>query len=1038
MFTVLFYMGLQFAVSAQDDAVRAILDANGLYDVSVDEVVVRNSWNEITHLELNSMGIFVIPAEIGNLSYLNVLRLRNNRLTTLPPEIKDVGNKGIRSGFTELDLRYNMIYYLPEEMADIVVERFNSDRVISIIGNYLCKDMVPDTVKTMLDRRAEITWRAHQTCDTPLLILNGGAMSVAVNYGFIDPGATAHDAVDGDISSLIEVAGEVDTTTPGSYTLTYSIMNSAGVEAIKQRIVNVVIDSIPPVISLYGDTLSIWEMRMFIDSVSAWDDMDGDVTSRIERTGVLDSSVAGTYTLEYSVADRSGNYAFATRTVIVQKDTTPPRLILDGDLVMYLEINSQFAEPGFTATDLNGTENLTSEVSIISPFPDMSTVGTYEVVYEVTDVAGNSITATRTIHVMDPKFSNSLIRVNQIGYFPDGPKMFTYGANAPDSFRVRRENDDQIVFTSALNPPQRGFHSGEQHVRTGDFSAVSEPGLYYVEVMNAGRSPTFQISSNIYTEVFRAALKAFYYQRASMSLEEKYAGKWSRPAGHPDTSCLYHLTSGSGNSISSPGGWYDAGDYGKYVVNAGITLWSLLSFYELFPDAVPDGFLNIPESGNGISDLLDEVKYELDWLKTMQPPGGGVYFKIAGLEWPDFVMPHEDTQQRYVIGMSTTSTLNFAAVMAMAARIYDDIDSDYAQDCLERAERAYSWANSNRTVSHPDVSVGSGLYDDSSYEDEFIWAAAELYITTGNDDYLPRINNITANYYPASWRTVKNLAVFSLIANGHNVSTGAVTSHSQSVVNKVRTDPYSVPSHFYWGSNSVILNDAIGVLFASMVSDNDSLHFEVMKIMDYMFGRNPLNKSYVTGFGHNPPRFPHHRPSGADNNEKPVPGFLVGGPNYGREDSMDPDYMVNYTYTAYSKSYMDLQESYASNEVAINWNAPLVFVLGFLHEKYKNDTESPFTLVEHKKPPRQSGLNIRSVRFTENGVQFRCDLNNAQSLRVNVYDLKGKVVLSQIYDAVKGNNLVNVSTNKPVASGTYLLWISSGDRWYQSRVILYR
>ena len=140
--------------------------------------------------------------------------------------------------------------------------------------------------------------------------------------------------------------------------------------------------------------------------------------------------------------------------------------------------------------------------------------------------------------------------------------------------------------------------------------------------------------------------------------------------------------------MASPGGWYDAGDYGKYVVNGALSTGQMLLLCTLYPQAVTDQALHIPESGNGISDLLDELKYELDWLLTMQDEDGGVFHKLTAKNFSGFVSPEAYDLDRYVIGKGTAASLDFAAVLAQAARLLAPTNEFWSQKALEAAEKA--------------------------------------------------------------------------------------------------------------------------------------------------------------------------------------------------------------------------------------------------------------------------------------------------------------------------------------------------------------
>ncbi len=534
---------------------------------------------------------------------------------------------------------------------------------------------------------------------------------------------------------------------------------------------------------------------------------------------------------------------------------------------------------------------------------------------------------------------SSDIRLNQVGYYPRAAKRFVVVESSAGEFQIK-DSQGKVRFQGSLT--DRGvWNASGEHVKTGDFTRFNEPGSYTIFITDKGASYPFKISPDLYADALTAAMKSYYFQRASMPLEEQYAGKYARAAGHPDDSCAYHPSSGrTEGQLSSPKGWYDAGDYGKYVVNAGVTVGTLLGMAELLPTAFPDGSLNIPESRNGVRDLLDEVKYELEWLLTMQDDDGGVFFKLTTKGFPGFIMPAADKGERYIIGKSTTSALNFAAVMAQAARIYGRMDKPLAELCLKGSVRAWNWALQHDNVIYrnpPDIQTGA--YSHTRFENEFFWAAAELLISTGKPEYLDYVRK---HLKPAefvvteNWRNyVRNLGEFSL-ANRPSALTEAERKNIQKSIvaladrltERMQSIPYRIPlDRFAWGSNSDILDEGLVFAMAFKYTGNRKYTDALVETVDYVFGKNATGYSFVTGFGNKSPLHPHHRPSEADKIPEPIPGLLVGGPNSDREDRNSG---VQYASLLPAKCYADQLSSFASNEVAINWNAPLVYTLAFL------------------------------------------------------------------------------------------------------------
>lgn len=509
-------------------------------------------------------------------------------------------------------------------------------------------------------------------------------------------------------------------------------------------------------------------------------------------------------------------------------------------------------------------------------------------------------------------------RINQLGYYPDANKVVPVLFTQDSTFELL-DTAGNSVFQGNLSAKTRWNLTGDT-TRLADFSGFKEEGTYFLKVTDKGVSLPVYIRSNVLYDASIASLKTFYYQRASMPLEEKYAGKWARTAGHPDTLCRFHTTLGRTDTLSSPGGWYDAGDFGKYVVNAGVTLGNLFFFYENFGNYFGDSALNIPESKNNVDDLLDEIKYELDWLVTMQDTDGGVFHKLTTLQHAGMVMPGEDKAARYFIGKSTAAALNFAAVMAMAGRVYKKVEvhKEFADSCINMAKKAWQWAANNPKVffrGNPS-GVGTGTYDDTVLvNDEFLWAASELFITTGDTVYKDSLKvNMLDYYWPADWKTPGRLAPLSLATIPNALDSSIVDSIRKTIVKQAETYVTQISRHafrvtngnyYYWGSNGVFSNLGLFMIAAYKVSGKIEYAKAAAEIVDYLLGKNAVNNSFLTGFGIQRTENPHHRQCVADTVKEAIPGFLVGGP------SSKPN------------TYNDASGDYQSNEVAINWNGPV-------------------------------------------------------------------------------------------------------------------
>jgi endoglucanase len=542
---------------------------------------------------------------------------------------------------------------------------------------------------------------------------------------------------------------------------------------------------------------------------------------------------------------------------------------------------------------------------------------------------------------------SSPVTVNQVGYPVSGQKTAMV-VNEARSFAICDAENGAVVYEGTLGEPSWWLFSGEW-VKVADFSAFDKPGRYYLSA-DGDRSFDFVISETVYDDLSAASLKHFYYNRASTALDAKYAAQWARKAGHLDDRVKVHASAASkgrpaGTVIAAPKGWYDAGDYNKYVVNSGISTYTLLALYEAYPEYVKRLKTHIPESGNNLPDLLDEALWNIEWLLAMQDPiDGGVYHKLTTKNFAGFVMPHEATGQRYVVKKSTAAALNFAAVMAQASRVFSEYEKELpglSNKCLDNAVRAWQWACENPrvyyTVKQPQ-GITTGAYDDKRVRDEFAWAGVELYITTGDHHYYERSRLLTIQMETPTWRSVASLGFISLMQNQQSLETlkegpkirQKFLSFAEYLFNKYSDCVYKITNErFEWGSNALCLNDAFVALVAYEQTGNEKYYGLAQADLHYILGRNPVNYCYVTGFGSQSPKDIHHRVSYSDGVDEPVPGMMVGGPNH--QDTWDCGTEAYPNLARPAKSYIDKKCSVSTNEVAINWNAALVYVVNAIN-----------------------------------------------------------------------------------------------------------
>jgi endoglucanase len=541
--------------------------------------------------------------------------------------------------------------------------------------------------------------------------------------------------------------------------------------------------------------------------------------------------------------------------------------------------------------------------------------------------------------------ATSEIKVSQAGYPTRARKLALVASASPArAFRVRNVADGSIVLEGSLSAPAADADSGDR-VQTADLTALARPGTYTLEVPGVGRSFEFAIGPDVFARPLYLAMRSFYGQRcgAAVDLGPQFPG-YRYPACHLDGA--YHPSSGRKGPRVSAKGWHDAGDYGRYIVNSGITTGSLLWGYELFEPRLSSLKLDIPESGDAVPDVLDEIRWNLDWMLSLQDEDGGVWQKQTSERFIGFVMPQDDHTTSYVIGTgqepykSSCASADFAAVMAIAARVYRPFDAAYADGARRAATRAWAWLRA-----HPDVlfsnpeGVQTGSYGDRSCADERLWAAAELWRTTGDaafdryflENQAALRTTLTATDPPA-WPNVAPLALwaYALAPKGDTAVQDGIRKDSlaaaDAIVARSAANGYHtslVTKDYGWGSNGVAANYALQLLVANALR-KDARYVEAARDdLYYLLGRNTFSLSWLTRFGANPVRHPHHRPSGADTNAEPWPGLLAGGPNMKRQDYVT----AKLPELPPAKMYVDDEASYATNENAINWNAALVFAL---------------------------------------------------------------------------------------------------------------
>ena len=551
--------------------------------------------------------------------------------------------------------------------------------------------------------------------------------------------------------------------------------------------------------------------------------------------------------------------------------------------------------------------------------------------------------------------------MNQVGFYPDQEKTMTLESKNPaETIRICIKGSDETIWEgqhvrSAVSP-----WSGKER-KIFDFSEITEPGTY--TVIAGDETAEFIISENALDALAEAALKGFYHQRSGIS-------------GHPDTLVYIHSSAATperpeGTVISSPKGWYDAGDYNKYVVNSAYSMGLMAN---VFRTLSRKSLITREESIR----FWEELEYNHQWLLTMKDPSdGGVYHKLTTPSFEAFIAPTECRQKRYVVQKSVTASLDFAAVCAemgmtwgthFGGNLRHDINTRGVWIKAADGADAYRWAKENPDAFYHqdkmngmyDPDVVTGAYGDSSASDELFWAATSQYMAnfTGDRDvYLTDvIENMPEEFTLMSWGNVAALGVFNWIESElHHRKFGEFylglpdpyAKHKEEIrgrcvkmlleycdkaIEAVEGSCYNCaygnrPEDFHWGCCSSFCDQAICFLYAYELTNDKKYLDNAFRNVNYILGQNATGYCYVTGFGSKSPMHPHSRLCASDGIEEPIPGLLVGGPNPGQQDIAE---VKRYGSDFPDESYEDVEPSYASNEVAINWNASLVAAITWL------------------------------------------------------------------------------------------------------------
>ena len=536
------------------------------------------------------------------------------------------------------------------------------------------------------------------------------------------------------------------------------------------------------------------------------------------------------------------------------------------------------------------------------------------------------------------------IRLNTLGYLPDAPKQATV-ASPCAAFAVVRVGDGERVLDGTATGPLRNADTDEQ-LYTADFSTLVEPGEYRLDVPGVGQSAPFRVAADVYDEPFRTVTRAMYLWRCGAAVRGEYGGHvFEHEACHLDDGYL-DFVGRPGERRNAAGGWHDAGDYNKYVVNAGVTVGCMFRAWEDFRPQIEAIELDIPESAGTLPDFLAELKWELDWLLTMQADDGSVYHKLSAPTYSGYVLPEAEKDRRYFGEWGSQASASFVAMTALAARHFREFDPAYADRCLAAAQKSYDFLQAHPEYHRPDQKGFTTVGYDSSDWSARLWAAAELWETTGDAAALadfearakspepprPRWMRNRSDEDEANraadqcefdanwdWSNVKNLALVTYLRSQHPGRDAdlvarirdSLVSTADEIVATRNAHGFARPlgRRYFWGCNGAVARQVVVLEAARRIEAKPDYRDTSLDALNHLFGRNVHGRSYVTGLGDRPPLAPHDRRSAAMAEPVAWPGYLVGGPHPRATD------------------WRDEQDDYRTNEIAINWNGALIYAL---------------------------------------------------------------------------------------------------------------
>jgi hypothetical protein len=515
------------------------------------------------------------------------------------------------------------------------------------------------------------------------------------------------------------------------------------------------------------------------------------------------------------------------------------------------------------------------------------------------------------------------IQASQVGYAPRARKLAFagnwLGSAGPMPVTTRRfevvdADSGRPVLTGRAEPIADHDPWSGNGLLVLDFSDLRAPGRYRIRMPGLGVSDPFRIAPEVYAPLYHTVLRVFFHNRNGMPITAQHADPGhARPEGgvpaaldgllHPSVQAS---RLGCGSRGCGPrrvtGGWFDAGDYGQYVPNAAPVWYYVGAALDLAPGRFRDGDLGLPESGNGVPDVLDELDWGMRWLLGMQDTDGGVHFRLASRRW-DTSLPHQLTAPRLIGVRTTHATASFAAAAAIHARLMAPHDAPRARAVLAAAEAAWDfiethpqWPPEGERYRNPE-GMHAGEYQDASATDNRLWAAAELLRTTGEDRYRRAYAQLADGVEidptnPVSYERQTMAAFWAYLmvdgtkdADLAQQARSAVLEAGRWRARMAAQHPYRAPVHHFiaftgWGSFALSTRATLPLLQAYALSGDASLLEWAWQSPTPQLGGNPQALCYVTGCGARSPRYPLSKLSQYDAAAEPLAGIPVLGPHW--------------------------------------------------------------------------------------------------------------------------------------------------------------